>query len=176
MVVLGMMVARCAMEGPAIEPIDEKTLREYAGVYQWEPDAFLYLQIWSELTGTDQLVALDESGEVRTLYPTDPDRFFAGPGAAISASIESRIEFQRDRDGTITSLTWQREGAPTAIRARLLHDHPGVARGADPGVRCAGARVVAGLLITPTLNVVSSAAGAHAELGGLRAVSAVGKR
>src|SRR6266480_267830 len=95
---------------PRVASVDEKTLREYAGVYQWGRDAFMYLQIWSEFTGKNELVAFDESGEARTLYPTDRDTFFAGPGAAASAPIESRVVFQREATGRIRSLKRQREG------------------------------------------------------------------
>jgi hypothetical protein len=58
-----------AAQPPTIKSLDQATLREYAGAYAWGPDAFLYLQVWSELSGTPQLVAFDESGQVRTLYP-----------------------------------------------------------------------------------------------------------
>ena len=69
--------------------------------------------MWDEFSGfgKPQLVAFDESGDVRTLYPTDSNQFFAGPGAALSASMESRIAFQRNDAGQIVSLTWQRDGA-----------------------------------------------------------------
>ena len=103
----------------AVRSMGEKTLREYAGAYRWEHDAYLYLQLWSELTGTNQLVAFDESGEVRVLYPTDRDRFFSGPGAAVATAVESRIEFQRDDTGKITSLTWRRDGAAPRIARRV---------------------------------------------------------
>src|SRR5690349_7084895 len=73
---------------------DAGVLTEYAGVYQWGEDHFVYLQLWSEFTGTNQLVAFDESGEVRTLYRTSHDRFFAGPGAAVQGDIQSRITFR----------------------------------------------------------------------------------
>lgn len=109
-------------QAPAVRSGDEKHLREYTGVYRWEPNAFVYLQLWNEFSGfakPSQLVAFDESGEVRTLYPTNPDKFFAGPGAAVSTAIESRIEFQRDRTGKITSLTWQRGGAPLRVARRV---------------------------------------------------------
>jgi pimeloyl-ACP methyl ester carboxylesterase len=102
--------------------IDEKALRAYAGVYQWQPDAFVYLQMWNEFSGftkPSQLVAFDESGEVRTLYPIERDQFFAGPGAAVATSIESRIDFQRDGTGTIVSLTWRREGAAPRTARRV---------------------------------------------------------
>jgi pimeloyl-ACP methyl ester carboxylesterase len=97
----------------------EKNLREYSGAYQWGPDRFIYLQLWNELTGTSQLTAFDEAGDVRTLYPTDRDRFFAGPGAAVPSAIESRIEFQRDSSGRIASLTWRPNGAAPRIAQRV---------------------------------------------------------
>jgi pimeloyl-ACP methyl ester carboxylesterase len=102
--------------------VDEATLREYAGVYQWGPNAYLYLQLWDEFAGFGNpahLVAFDESGDVRTLYPTDRDRFFAGPGAAISTAVESRITFERERNSEIRSLTWHREGAAARTARRV---------------------------------------------------------
>src|SRR5436305_11402688 len=105
-VLLGDMVAVPAPQAPTVTLVDEKVLREYTGVYRWEPNAFVYLQMWDEFSGFNkprQLVAFDESGEVRVLYPTERDQFFAGPGAAVQASIESRIAFQRDGTGKIIS-------------------------------------------------------------------------
>jgi dipeptidyl aminopeptidase/acylaminoacyl peptidase len=107
---------------PALRAIDEVALRGYAGVYQWAPNAFVYLQLWNEFSGVanpSQLVAFDESGEVRTLYPTGTDQFFAGPGIAVPASLEARIEFQRDSNGTIASLTWRHEGAALRSARRV---------------------------------------------------------
>ena len=86
-------IAPSACQTAAVRSVDERILREYAGVYQWEQDGFLYLQLWNEFSGTNQLVAFYESGEVRTLYPTDRDRFVAGPGAAVSTAVESRSSF-----------------------------------------------------------------------------------
>src|SRR5436190_23550132 len=120
-VLLGTRI-ECSMSQTASEHApDEKVLSEYCGTYRWQPGGFLYLQVWNEFTGANQLVAFDESGEVRTLYPTNRDQFFAGPGAAVQAPIQSRIEFQRDATGKITSLRWQRENAPprTARRAEI---------------------------------------------------------
>ena len=71
------LIAR-SFQSPAIRAVDEAILREYAGTYQWDRNAFVYLQIWPELTGTNQLVAFDETGELRILYPSAPDRFFTG--------------------------------------------------------------------------------------------------
>ena len=119
---LATVVERSARQPPAVRQVEEAALREYTGVYQWEPNAFVYLQLWNEFSGFDkpgQLVAFDESGEIRVLYPTDPDKFFAGPGIAIATSIESRIEFQRDATGQITSLTRQREGAAPRTARRV---------------------------------------------------------
>src|SRR5207237_4579029 len=124
---LGGVVAYSALQISEVHPVDEKILREYAGVYQWNAvrtetpehaieDAFVYLQMWSEFTGTNQLVAFDESGEVRVLYPTDRDRFFAGYAGAVPAVIESRIEFVRDTSGKITSLIWQGASARRTAR------------------------------------------------------------
>jgi uncharacterized protein len=120
-VLLGCWIAVSAPQAPTVKAVEEKVLREYTGVYRWERNAFVYLQMWDEFSGFGkpaQLVAFDESGEVRTLYTTDRDRFFAGPGAAVPTSIESRVEFQRDRTGKITSLTWRTNGAPTRLGRR----------------------------------------------------------
>src|SRR5688500_15145372 len=116
-VLVGVILAGLALQTPKVRAVDEKVLREYAGVYQWAPDAFVYLQTWNEFGGA--LVAFDESGDIRTLYPTERDRFFAGPGAAVSTSVESRIEFQRDANGAIASLNWQRGGGPPRLARRV---------------------------------------------------------
>jgi pimeloyl-ACP methyl ester carboxylesterase len=102
--------------------LEESVLREYVGAYQWEPNSFLYLQAWNEFSGFTKpvdLVAFDESGQIRVLYPTDYDRFFAGPGAAVSTSIESQVEFRRDAAGKISELTRQRKGAPSRVARRV---------------------------------------------------------
>ena len=140
-VLFGMTIALSALQTPAVRTMDEKVLREYTGVYRWEPNAFVYLQLWNEFVGFDkpsQLVAFDESGEVRTLYPTDRDQFFAGPGMAVSASVESRVEFHRDGAGKITSMTWQREGAALRTAARVeIEKHQDV-RFSNGGVQLVG--------------------------------------
>jgi dienelactone hydrolase len=151
----GAVIARNRLQAPTIRALDEKVLREYAGVYRWGADAFVYLQLWHEFTGFDkpgQLVAFDESGVIRVLYPTGDDRFFAGPGIAVPASVESRIDFQRDSAGRIASLTWASDG--TAPRTARRAD---VERRED--VRFANGDVqLAGTLIAP------NAAGKHAAV------------
>jgi uncharacterized protein len=145
-VLLGSPISFCAAQAPTVRSVDEKVLREYAGTYQWEQDAFLYMQMWSEFTGTNQLVAFDESGEVRTLYPTDRDRFFVGPGAAVPTAIESRIEFQRDGTGKIASLTWRREGAAPRIARRVDVERREDVRFSSGDIQ------LAGTLISPNSN------------------------
>jgi pimeloyl-ACP methyl ester carboxylesterase len=115
------LVVGRALQAPEIRPLDEAALREYTGVYQWDGDGFVYLQLWkmTSFEAPSDLVAFDESGDVRALYSTSPDRFFSGPGAAIRTTVESRVEFERDNAGTIVRMTWRREGAePRSARPR----------------------------------------------------------
>jgi uncharacterized protein len=140
---LAISTACSAAESPRVPSVDEAALREYGGAYQWGPDAFVYLQLWNELTGTDQLVAFDETGELRTLYPIGRDRFFTGPAAAVATPVESRIEFQRDRSGRITSLTWRREGRPARTARRVEIEREEEVRFSNGGVQ------LSGTLITP---------------------------
>ena len=111
----GLVIARVATQVATIT-VPEEVLREYTGMYEWEPDAFVSLQLWTELSAKPELVAVDESGELRTLYPTERDRFFAGPGAAVPGKVESRIEFDRDAAGQIALLRWRRGDAVRVAR------------------------------------------------------------
>ncbi len=141
--ILGTVITR-SLQGPPTRTVDEASLREYSGVYHWETKSFVYLQLWSELSGRNQLVAFDESGEVRTLHPTEPDRFFAGPGAAVPDAVESRIEFQRDASGRIASLTWSRDGVPARTARRVDIERREDVRFSNGDVQ------LAGTLISPT--------------------------
>ena len=143
-ILLGAMIACSALQTPSVRSVDERILREYGGVYQWEPNAFVYLQTWSEFTGTNQLVAFDESGEVRTLYPTDRDQFFVGPGAAVPTAIDSRVDFQRGSTGKITSLTWQRDGSSLRVARRVETEKREDVRFSSGDIQ------LAGTLISPT--------------------------
>jgi pimeloyl-ACP methyl ester carboxylesterase len=136
----GAVATRSGFQRPTVRDLDPSTLREYAGVYQWGPNAFVYLQMWEEFSGFGKpnLVAFDESGEVRALYPTDRDQFFAGPGAADTVSLQSRIEYQRDTTGNITSLTWAREGAPTRTARRVDIERREEVRFSNGNVQLAG--------------------------------------
>ena len=143
----GVFVVLPAIQTPSVRRLDEASLREYAGVYQWAPDAFLYLQLWNELSGTNELVAFDESGAIRTLYSTDRDRFFAGPGAAVATRVESWVEFQRESSGQIASLTWRRDGAPLRTARRVAIEKREDVRFANGDIQ------LAGTLISPTTEV-----------------------
>ena len=140
---LGTVITR-SLQSPSISKLNESRIREYAGTYRWDPNAFVYLQMWSELSGSNQLVAFDESGEVRALYPTEPDRFFAGPGAAVPDAVESRIEFQRDSGGKVVALTWSRDGAPARTAQRVDIERHESVRFSNGDVQ------LAGTLIRPT--------------------------
>ncbi len=121
--------------------MDESSLREYTGAWQWGPDAFLYLQLWDEFTGFGkprQLVAFDESGEVRTLYPAGKDQFTTGPGMAVSTPVESRIAFHRDGGGRIVSLTWKREGTAPRTAHRAVSEKQEDVRFKSGGIGLAG--------------------------------------
>ena len=148
-VLFGTVIALLARQTPTVRDVDEKVLREYTGVYRWEPNAFVYLQLWNEFVGFDkpgQLVSFDESGDGRTLYPVDRDQFFAGPGIAVSTSIESRIEFQRDGTGEIISLSWRREGGVARSARRVEIERREDVRFSN------GAIQLAGTLISPVMG------------------------
>jgi pimeloyl-ACP methyl ester carboxylesterase len=138
-----LLAAPCSPQSPTTTSVGEETLREYAGVYQWAQDAFVYLQLWAELSGKNQLVAFDESGDIRTLYPTAPDKFFAGRGAAIPKTVESTIQFQRDSAGRVTALKWQRNGEPARVAQRVVIERREDVQFSNGDVR------LAGTLITP---------------------------
>jgi uncharacterized protein len=117
-------------QAPPVATVDETTLREYTGVYRWDDNTFVYLQMWNEFIGFDkpsQLVAFDESGDVRVMYPTAADQFFTGPGAAVATPVESRIGFQRAKTSQPEILTWQRNGSPSRTARRVeIEQHESV--------------------------------------------------
>ena len=140
-------IARPGFQAPSVRNVDEKILREYTGAYSWGSGGFVYLQLWNEFSGFDkpaQLVAFDEDGLVRVLYPAADGEFFAGPGAAVPKSIEARISFHRDSGGKVTGLEWQRQGEPPRSARRAATEKHEDVRFANGGVR------LAGTLISPT--------------------------
>jgi uncharacterized protein len=119
--VLSASIASSLSQAPPAPSIDDESLREYVGTYEWGPDHFVYLQMWSEFRGKNDLVAFDESGEVRTLFPAEGGQFVAGPGAAVPNPIESRIQFGHDARGKVVSLRWQ-TGDSVARTARRIEN------------------------------------------------------
>jgi pimeloyl-ACP methyl ester carboxylesterase len=114
------IVSALSQAAPA-PAIDDESLHKYVGTYKWGPDHFVYLQMWNEFRGKNDLVAFDESGEVRTLFPAEGGKFVAGPGAAVPNPIEARIEFSRDARGKVVSLRWQ-TGDSVARTARRIEN------------------------------------------------------
>ena len=138
---VGVVLARSGFQSPTVRNVDEKILREYTGAYSWGSGGFVYLQLWNEFSGFDkpaQLVAFDEDGLVRVLYPTAGGEFFAGPGAAVPKSVEARISFQRDSGGQVTALEWQRQGEPARTARRAASEKHEDVRFANGDVRLAG--------------------------------------
>jgi uncharacterized protein len=140
-VLVAVAMARSGLQAPAVRSVDERTLREYTGAYSWGSGTFVYLQLWNEFSGFDkpgQLVAFDEDGLVRVLYPTGADQFFAGPGAAVPGSVEAHIRFQRDSAGKVTSLEWGRQSEPVRTARRVESEKHEDVRFANGDVRLAG--------------------------------------
>lgn len=127
-------------QGPVAVQLHSTGLRNYAGVYRWDQGGFIYLQLWAELTGKNQLVAFDESGEVRALYPNGKDRFTAGAAAAIPSPVASAIAFGRNSADTITSLSWEHDGVLRHAQRVSTEDHEDVSF-SNGAVRLAGTLV-----------------------------------
>jgi pimeloyl-ACP methyl ester carboxylesterase len=111
--------------------------RDYTGVYRWRPDGFVYMQRWSELTAANQLVAFDESGDVRALFPNGRDHFVAGGSAGIAKPVEATIAFQRDSSGKIVSFT-STHGAAQRVAQRLDVERRDEVQFSNGNVRLAG--------------------------------------
>ena len=122
---------------------DTLALRPYAGVYQWSDGGFMYLQLWPELTAAPQLVAFEESGRVRVLYPRDTGRFIAGPAAAVPDPVESTVSFQRDSAGRVVSVVWAARSSAARTGRRVTTEVREDVTFANDDVR------LAGTLLTP---------------------------
>ena len=113
------LIAR-SFQSPAIRAVDDAILREYTGTYEWDRNAFVYLQIWPELTETNQLVAFDETGELRipgraeiALQPVFPNVFYG--------SLVNLIKFSRGAGAAGDRLHGQPDQRPqSALRARSI--------------------------------------------------------
>ena len=118
---------------------DTSRLRDYAGAYKWDDgDSYLYLQPWAELTGATQLVAFDENGDTRALFPSHTDAFVAGAAIGIAKPIESRVEFQRDASGRVSTLVWRKAGARDRVARRADVERIEDVHFANGAIRLAG--------------------------------------
>ena len=60
-VLTGAVAVWATVQAPQVPAVDEKALSEFTGTYEWARDSFVDLQMWDELAGTRQLVAVDET-------------------------------------------------------------------------------------------------------------------
>jgi pimeloyl-ACP methyl ester carboxylesterase len=118
--------------------VDDQSLRKYVGTYAWGPDHFVYVQMWSEFTGKNDLVAFDESGDVRTLFPAEDGRFVTGPGAAVPDQVESQVDFNRDASGRILSLSWRNGNSVARTADRIENEKREDVSFSNSGVHLAG--------------------------------------
>ncbi|MEO5923951.1 MAG: alpha/beta hydrolase [Bryobacteraceae bacterium] len=117
--------------------LNRRELQEYTGVYQTDENRTIFVDLWDGL-GSDELVTISQAGEVRTIYSTDRDKFFAGPTVALPTSVESRISFQRDRSGSIISMTWGRGADPSWTAKRTKFENQEEVRFRSRDVELAG--------------------------------------
>jgi hypothetical protein len=102
------------------------------------------IQMWSEFTGKNQLVAFDESGEVRTLYPMDGDQVFCRTRRCRSNSdgVPHRLSAKRSGQADLAHMA-QRRCFPAPPRRVEIEKQE------DVGFSSGGLHL-AGTLISPT--------------------------
>ena len=97
--------------------IESKLFDEYAGLYEVKPNQVIQL---SRPQGAPVLLYVDfVSGRHGGLLPLSENTFSAGPAYQIPAPTESKIAFDRNKEGEVTGLLWQQNGA-RAKRARKI--------------------------------------------------------
>ena len=125
--ILGTANGHSAHQGLAPRLADEQVLREYTGVYRWDDNAVVYLQMWNEFSGFDkpsQLVAFDESGDVR------------GPQGRWSPRLHPHRVAERQPSAVRGKSREQRRDAfAAAHRSGIFLDGSGMARENDPRPR-----------------------------------------
>src|SRR5262245_24712794 len=145
-ILLGIAIALIACRASSAPARGSQTFGEYEQAFRWQPDGFLYVQRWNELTGTNELAAFDESGDVRTMYSDGRDRFYTGAHAGRRSPVESHVEFRRDASGAIAGLTWRRGNEPPRSASRAdTERHEDVRFGS-------GSLQLAGTLIAPNTS------------------------
>lgn len=96
-----------------IEPSD---YAQYFGIYQMEPDRFLYIRTWDEL-GDNQLTYFDSAGNAGALYPVSANSFFSGPGLLNPVPVNLQLKFVKDSGGM--RLFWTENGFPERSGKKL---------------------------------------------------------
>ena len=87
-----------------------------AGAYRTPDNELLILVV----NGQDTVrVMAPRSGQTRTLFLTDVDRFESGDGWRSNEPVTLRGEVRRDRAGKVIALTWQSEGGEEIEIERL---------------------------------------------------------
>jgi hypothetical protein len=112
---LATVLALAAFQSPAVRAVDEKVLREYAGVYQWAPDSFAYLQLWHEFSGFERGVG-ESTGDWNTASFDD----LAGDVVAAFEYLKTRRDIDQAQIGVlgISQAGWIMPLA--AVRAKDL--------------------------------------------------------
>ncbi len=102
-------------------PLDPSPL---CGTYRWDSGGFVDVLVWDEL-GPGRLVAFDDQGWVRALFPSGARAFTAGRSVAVPEPIEARARFEpADAAVPAHTLVWEAEGRSRRVAARV-EDHQG---------------------------------------------------
>lgn len=124
------------------EPLAMRKLEnhtEYEGTYRGNGRTLVISAwFWGELRYFDI-----KSGRTGTLFQSADGSFFAGAANYVPHPVFARIQFHRNADGAVTSLTWSQDGYPPARRERVRFQEHEVTVDSD------GAQLK-GTLVTPT--------------------------
>lgn len=75
-------------------PASPEQNQQYFGIYQVNPNRYLYIRTWDEL-GKDQLTYFDSSGEAGSIYQTSSTSFFSGPSMLNPFPEKIQIRFEK---------------------------------------------------------------------------------
>lgn len=96
--------------------IEPSTYSQYFGIYQIEPDRYIYIRTWDEL-GKNQLTYFDNAGNAGALYPISASSFFSGPGLLNPVPVNLQLKFVQDPGGM--RLVWMENGVPEKSGKKL---------------------------------------------------------
>jgi len=135
-----LMIGRAQQPAP-LPKLDPKVYDPYLGAYQLPSNELIVIG------RTERRLYLHEprTGRVRGLELVSGSSFRAGPSLLIFSPAELQITFNKNRNGTVASLTLKETGAPARVaRKALLYREEQVHFGFTNGV------MLAGTLLTPT--------------------------